>query len=231
MLQHVDSASNDRNSRTAEAYAALKAAISSGDLQSGERLWERALAKKLKMSRTPVREALQRLVNEGLTEARSDGLYVRALSVEDVRSLEEANRALQGMAAQLAASRGSETDMDKLGEIMARMEACAAALDPDGWIATDREIHRHLFQMAKNRWLTKLLLQLGPLIGRVQHIGLRRPGRMEQSTREHRLIVDAVKARAAQAAQQAMHDHLLRTERNMIEILETFVVPWKGDRL
>jgi DNA-binding GntR family transcriptional regulator len=184
------------------------------------------------MSRTPVRDALQRLVNEGLAEAGPDGgVYVAVLSVKDIRSLEQTNRALQSLAAQLAASEGSETDMAKLEEMMARMEACAAAQDSSGWIAVDYEIHRHIFQMAGNRWLSKFLLQMEPLISRVRFIDIRRPSRMEESAREHRAVVEAIKARDAEAARQAMYDHLVRTEQNLIEILESIVVPLKGDRL
>jgi DNA-binding GntR family transcriptional regulator len=139
--QSPDSIAPDRNPLAAEAYEALKAAISSGELQPRERLYETVLAKRLKMSRTPVREALQRLVNEGLAETGPDGATVAALSVKDIRSLEQANRALQSLAAELAASEGSEEDMAKLEELMARMEACAGVEDTDGWITADQAIH------------------------------------------------------------------------------------------
>lgn len=227
----ADSSPADRNRLTKEAYAALKAGISSGELQPRERLYETVLARQFKMSRTPVREALQRLVNEGLAEAGADGVYVAALSVKDIRSLEQANRVLQSLVAQLAASEGPEGDMVTLEELMARMEACAAAHDLNGWIAADKEIHRHLRQMSGNRWLSKLLLQMESLIGRVRHIALRRPGRMEQATHEHRAVVDAVKSQDPEAAAQAMHDHLVLVEQNLLEILETFVAPLQGNRL
>jgi DNA-binding GntR family transcriptional regulator len=216
---------------TLEAYEALKAEISSGALQPRERLYETVLARRLKMSRTPVREALQRLVNEGLAEAGPDGVCVAALSVKDIRSLEQANRVLQSLAAELAATEGSDGDMAKLEQLMARMEACAGRDDIDGWIAADQAIHRLLFQMSGNRWLVKLLVQMEALIGRVRHIGIRGRGRMKEATLEHRTIVDAVRSRDAEAAQRAMHDHLTVVEQHLVEILETVVVPWKGDRL
>ncbi len=215
---------------TGEAYAALKAAILSGELQPRDRLYETVLARRFKMSRTPVREALQRLVNEGLAEAGSDGLAVATLSVEDIRSLEEANRALQSLAAQLAATGGSESDLERLEAFVARMEACAASGDLDGWIAADQDMHRQIFRMCGNRWVWKLLLQMESLIGRVRHIALRRPGRLEESTKEHRIVVDAIKSRNPDLAHQAMHSHLVRTEENLISVLETFVVPLKGER-
>ena len=229
--QSLDSTVPDRNPLAAEAYEALKAAISSGELQPRERLYETVLAKRLKMSRTPVREAIQRLVNEGLAEMGPDGARVAALSVKDIRSLEQANRALQSLAAELAASEASEEDRATLEELMARMETCAGVEDTAGWITADQAIHRHLFQMSGNRWLVRLLMQMEALIGRVRHVGIRSPMRMKDATGEHRRFVDAITARDPEAARRAMHDHLLLVEKNLTQILEAFVVPWRGDGL
>jgi DNA-binding FadR family transcriptional regulator len=115
--------------------------------------------------------------------------------------------------------------MVKLEEHMARMEACAAVRDANGWAAADFAIHRHIFQMTDNRWLVKLRMQMEPLTDRVRHIEIRRPGRMEESALEHRAIVEAIKTRDGAAARQAMSEHLVLTERNLLEILETFVLP------
>jgi GntR family transcriptional regulator, rspAB operon transcriptional repressor len=224
------SSSTDRNRLTAEAYAALKAAILSGELQPRDRLYETALARRFKMSRTPVREALQRLVTEGLAESGPDGLAVATLSVEDIRSLEEANRALQCLAAQLAAAKGSESDLATLEEAIVRMEACLRTRDMEGWTGADQEIHRRIFQMCGNRWVWNLLLQMESLVARIRHIALKRPGRLEESTAEHRAVVDAIKSRDPDAARRAMQIHLEKTERNLITILEQFVVPIRGER-
>jgi DNA-binding GntR family transcriptional regulator len=229
-FQPSESTSADRSRLTEDVYAALRTAISSGELQPRERLYETVLARRFKMSRTPVREALQRLANEGLVESGADGVYVATLSVQDVRSLEQANRELQGLAAQLAAAVGSEDDLARLEGFVARMEACAVSGDLDGWIAADQEMHRQVFRMCGNRWVWKLLLQMESLVGRVRHIALRRPGRLEESTKEHRVVVDAIKSRSPDLARQAMHSHLLRTEENLISVLETFVVPVRGER-
>lgn len=72
--QSTDSPSPDRNRLATEAHAALKAAIIGGELQPRERLYGTVIAKRLKMSRTPVREALRVLVSEGLAEVKPDGL-------------------------------------------------------------------------------------------------------------------------------------------------------------
>ncbi len=225
--------SPDRARLAAEAYEALKAAIAAGEFKPRERLYATVLAKRLQMSRTPVREALQRLVNEGLAEARPDGIVLADLSVRDIRHLEQANRALQSLAAELAATEGTEAAVGQLETLMARMERCAARKDVAGWIAADQALHRHLFAMAGNPWVQRLLLQMEALIGRVRHIGLRGPGapRMQEATGEHRQIVDAIAAHDPKTARQAMHDHLAVVEDHLVALLEAFVVPWKGDGL
>jgi DNA-binding GntR family transcriptional regulator len=214
-----------------DAYETLKAAITSGELQPGERLYETALSARFGVSRTPVREALQRLVTEGLAEVGPNGVRVTTLSVKDVRALQRTSRALQSLAALLAASEGSEADMAKLEELMQRMETCAAAHDFKSWAEADVAIHRHIFQMSANPWLSKLLLQMESLIARVRHVMLGRPGRVEEATDEHRLVVEAIKSRDEKAAEKAMYDHLVMAEKTLIETLEAVVVPWRGDRV
>jgi GntR family transcriptional regulator, rspAB operon transcriptional repressor len=223
--REMDESPADRNPLTADAYQRLRSAISSGELPPRERLVELVLSKKFSMSRTPVREAIQRLVSEGLAESGSDGVYVAALSVKDIRSLERVNRAVQSLAAEVAACEGSDADMEVLEQIMVRMEGCATAQDTDGWSVADHEMHRHIFRMASDRWLLKIRLQMEPLTDRVRFIDIRRPGRMEASACEHRVIVEAIKRRDGGAAYQAMFEHLVLTERNLVEILETFVMP------
>jgi DNA-binding GntR family transcriptional regulator len=222
--------SAERTPLATKAYTALKAAISSRELQPRERLYEREIAARLNMSRTPVREAFQHLVRDGLAEIGRDGVFVRALTVTDVRAIEQANRGLQGLASELAASAGSEEDIVTLEQLMKSMESSAAKRDPEGWAAVDRQMRRHLLQMTGNEWVVKLVLQLEPLIERVHHISFRRRGRMGQSTREHRSIVDAIRSRDAQAARQAMLDHLLLVEQNVIGILAPVVGPWNKER-
>jgi DNA-binding GntR family transcriptional regulator len=214
-----------------DAYERLKAAITSGDLQPGERLYETTTSARFGVSRTPVREALQRLVNEGLAEVGADGVRVATLSIKDVRSLQQTSRALQSLAARLAASEASEGDMTKLEELMKQMETCAAAHDFKGWAEADVTIHRHIFQMSGNACLSTLLLQMESRVARVRHVMFRQPGRVMEATDEHRTVVEAIKSRDGKAAEQAMHDHLMMAEQALIETLEAVVVPWRGDRV
>ncbi len=121
-------------------------------------------------------------------------------------------------------------DLENIETIMSRMEASAAEQDIGGWIAADQDLHRQLFQISGNRWVCKLLLEMDAFISRVRHLALRHPGRIDESTRQHRTIVDAIKARDGEAARKAMHDHLLLTGQYLVEIL-AWLEPFKGGRL
>jgi DNA-binding GntR family transcriptional regulator len=226
-----ETASKARSRLMNDAYETLKAAITSGELEPGERLYETAMSARFGVSRTPVREALQRLVNEGLAGVGPDGVRVTILSVKEVHSLQHVNRALQGIAARLAATQGSDEDTAKLAELMSRMENHCTLSDLKAWSEVDVEIHRHIFKMSASPWLVRLLLQIEPLLARGREIILRQAGWMERSTGEHRLIVNGIRSRDEEAAEKAMQDHLLVAERNLIEILETVVVPWRGNRI
>lgn len=75
-----------------------------------------------------------------------------------------------------------------------------------------------------------MYLQLEAVLSRVRHLALHSPGRLEASTQEHRVTVNAIKSRNGEAAQQAAQHHIAQSEANLITILETFVVRVKGGR-
>src|SRR5512138_1879456 len=112
------------NSHTMRALVELRQRILSGELQGGKRLLEVPMAELLQISRTPVREAMSRLVEEGLLErAKSGGFIVRAFGLEDVIDAIELRGVLEGTAARLAAERGVDA------KALAGINATVAELD------------------------------------------------------------------------------------------------------
>ena len=112
--------------QTRRAQVELREQILSGDLPAGTRLYEMAIASALDVSRTPAREAMSRLVEEGLLERhRSGGFRVRSFSIDDVRDAIELRGALEGIAARLAAERRpGEEDMRPMRAALERLEGC-----------------------------------------------------------------------------------------------------------
>jgi DNA-binding GntR family transcriptional regulator len=120
--------------------------------------------------------------------------------------------------------------MVQLEAIMAQMESAAAQDNISAWIASDKQLHVHISEMADNHSLSRMVRQMEFLIGRVRHLAINLPGRLQESNREHRRVVEAIKMRDAALAEQAIRTHLESGERLLIGILEKFVVPFKGGR-
>ncbi len=217
-------------SLTERVYRRLAAEIAEGRLPPGQQLLETALGRRLGVSRTPVREALRLLVNEGLATATPGGVEVTQLTVKDVRDLLRTEEVLDGLACRLAAENGTEGDFSRLEEIFARLEAAAGRSDPAGWVEADTELHAHIAQMAGNQVLTRFSEQVNTLLGRMRQMSARLPGRMQQMIAENRRVVDAIERRDGAEAERAVKDHVRTVEQVVVGILEDFVVPFRGDR-
>ena len=212
-----------------QAHRRLVGDIVEGRLAPGQQLLETALAKELGVSRTPVREALLLLVHEGLAVSTPSGLMVTQLTMRDVQDLMQTAQVLNGLACRLAARRGTEQQMQKLEELMVRLERAADQDDIPGWIPTDRQLHKQIQVMADNRSLLRFASQLDAILARIRPLAIKQPGRLHHSMLEHRLVVDAIRMRDADSAERAMRAHLASTESILMGILENFVVPFKGE--
>lgn len=214
---------------TERVYRHLAAEIVEGRLAPGRPLLETALAKELMVSRTPVREALWLLVNEGLAVATSGGVVVTQLTVKEVRDLLQTEEVLDGLACRLAVVRGTDEQMDLLEHIMAQMEEAAKQNDCHKWMEADRQLHEHVAIMADNHPLTRFTGQVNSLLARMRHLSVRQPGRLQEANVENRRVVEAIKLRNGEEAEQAMKEHVRNVERVVVGILENFVVPFKGE--
>lgn len=222
-----ESASND--GLVQRVYRHVVADITEGRLVPGQQLLEKELAKAVGVSRTPVREALRMLTSEGLTVETPDGVQVTQLSLRDVRDLMQTAQALNGMASRLAAEKGTEEQVAELERLVDRLDAAADDNDVPGWVEADRRLHQLIQEMAGNHPLSRFAGQLDALLGRIRPLAIRQPGRLHQSKLEHRRAVEAIRARDGEAAERAMREHLISTQKVITEILENFVVPFKGE--
>jgi DNA-binding GntR family transcriptional regulator len=203
--------------------------ILEGRLAPGQQLVETALASEYGVSRTPIREALQLLVKDGLVSI-SGGLRVCELTLKEVRDLLQTTQVLQGLSCRLAVMRGTSVQLENLEAVMVDMERAATSGDEIAWKAADQRLHVHISEMADNPSLSRMVRQMEFLIGRVRHLAIHLPGRMTESNVEHRRVVEAIKSRNADLAERAIRDHLAHVEELLLGILENFVVPFKGDR-
>ncbi len=203
------------------AYHELKFRILEGRLPPGTTLLETEVASLLSLSRTPVREALIRLEEEGLVDVRPrHGITVKALSVDEIEHIYQVFSALEVKAAQLTARRGiSGADRERLDGILTQMERASMRGDIEGWSELDDEFHSELVGLCGNPRLQSMLRQLWDLQYHARRaITKLRPPPIV-SDREHRAILAAISAGDEEEATRLHQQHRNRADKQLISLL------------
>jgi DNA-binding GntR family transcriptional regulator len=198
---------------TADAvYRVLRRSIINGDLPPGERLRSDALANKIKVSRTPVREALRKLESEGLvTQSGRTGLVVRELTETDLTEVFYVREALEGMAARLAAQNATPSEIAELRELLEDMEAVSGRGDVSVLRDLTGEFHKLVCRASHNN---RLLLSLTALLDHVrqdQFSTLYVGGRPAEAIKEHQTLLMAIETHDAEGAERAAREHRRKT--------------------
>jgi DNA-binding GntR family transcriptional regulator len=197
-------------------YQTLRAAIRHGVLSEAEPLREGRLAARLAVSRTPVREALQRLTREGLTgRAHGKGVAVPALDSRDLDEIYEIRLALEPAAARLAARSVSTHELDAMRALLAQADA---ETDPHRLAALSARLGDLVGEAARNRRLAALIRQHRDGILRAEGSTLDHPGRMDKVLAEHRALLSALEARDPDAAARATTEHLEEARRLRLQL-------------
>lgn len=187
----------------------IRAMIISGQLAQGERLVEGRLASELGVSRNPVREAIRLLESTGLVEVRPrKGVYVCVVDVEQARHIQELRMVVEGYAAELAAARRTEADLDALMGCIERGRQAAADDDTVGAAACHREFHITLERAAGNPFLERVTGPLRQQTELIFSILLEERGAITWS--EHQDICDAIESGDADLARESMCGHIAR---------------------
>ena len=205
--------------RTADdAYRTLHDEIVEGRLKPGVRLREGELAERLGLSRTPVREALQRLESAGLvTHIPHKGAVVRQLDYQSANELYQFREVLEGAAASFAARHMSAPELDAMYEILASEEAVQD--QPKDASRLNKIFHRALTHGAHNRYLLDTLDGLGLAMALLGPTTLAIEERMANAVGEHRAILDAIAARDSAKAEEAARAHIRNAHRARLKLL------------
>lgn len=187
-------------------YERLLQEVLRGDLLPGEALTEMALAERLQVSRTPVREALTRLEQDGLVKRASRGMVVRERSPEEILDIYEVRILLEADAARLAAERRSNLDVFTLRRIAGELEQMDTT-DPDARAEANRDFHHAIWRASHSEPIWDLLRRVDMHLARYPTTTLAYPGRWETSLTEHRLMVAAIEERDGEKAAQASTHH------------------------
>jgi DNA-binding GntR family transcriptional regulator len=190
------------NSQAYAAYNEIKQRIFAGAFAPSDRLREIEVASLLDMGRTPVREALKRIHDEGLlTHEPGRGLVVTTMDQQDVSELYAMREVLEGAAAAFAAQHATAAEIDNMHAILQEGEHG----DP---VATNLKFHAAVYNAAHNRHLIRSLQSLTDTTYLLGRSTLSSPERARIAMQEHLDIVAAIRSRDAQRASQAAQQHI-----------------------
>ena len=189
-----------------DAYSSILEAIDVGVYRPGDRLVESDLAERFGMSRTPIREALQRLETQSLLTRDGRSLIVASLDHNQMAELYVVRTELEGLAARLAARHAT----DEEGQVLQDMVHDDRALmdDPSALARANRRFHKQIHLASHNRFLVQQLDLVHRSMALMATTSLAAQGRGEIALAEHQAIVDAITQRNEDAAYKALRDHI-----------------------
>ncbi|WP_112324286.1 GntR family transcriptional regulator [Oceanibium sediminis] len=197
-----------------------------GELAPGEKIKVAELAEGLDVSLTPVREALKILNKEGLVELTTNrGASVPDITVEGTRSLFEVISRLEALAAELAAERITEEELQSLEDLHAQMTESYKASDLASYFDLNLRIHNLVVDAAKNPDLTRVRTSLSFHVERARFLSVATASHRQKSMEDHEGLMLALRNRDAVAARDIWQEHLISTGEEACRL----VLQWKED--
>ncbi|MGB6056603.1 MAG: GntR family transcriptional regulator [Burkholderiaceae bacterium] len=198
---------------SSQVFATLRDMAISYEIKPGERLNEVALAERLGVSRTPVREALHLLARDGFLVESGRGYIRRPLSVKGMMDLYETREVVEAACLRLAAERATAEQIDALESFLAESRSKSSDLPVIELVQLDETFHQMLAAMSDNSELQRILLNLNERIRFIRWINMERVGRQKTQS-EHAAIVAALRNRDIAAAENYLREHITkRTEQ------------------
>ena len=189
-----------------DAYSLLLEAIDLGEFRPGDRLVESDLADRFGVSRTPIREALQRLETQQLLTRDGRSLIVASLDHNQLAELYVVRAELEGLAARLAAKHATREEVRVLRDMIEEDKALVG--NPSALARANRRFHRQLHLASHNRFLVQQLNLVHQSMALMETTSLAVEGRSAAALDEHAAIVGAIEARDEEGAQSALKDHI-----------------------
>ena len=198
----------------------LRDAIRKGILEPGERLMEVQLADELGISRTPVREAIRKLEQEGyVIMMPRRGTYVSDISTSDVKEIFEIRSALESLATGLAARRIEPDELETLQNLLVEIEGYIAKNDIEKIVETDIKFHGLLYKVSRNERLVNIINNLKEQLARFRTLSMSYPGRLQETLEEHSEMVEAIANGDVSAARDAAEHHMERAEKTYLKAI------------
>lgn len=198
-------------------FNTLRKAILTGQLKPGDRLMEVHLANRLGVSRTPIREAIHKLEQEGLvTMIPRRGAEVARITERSLQDVLEVRRALDALSVELACERITEEQIAELADACEQFEQATHSGDTAAVAKADVAYHDIIVKATGNRRLQQLVNNLAEQMYRYRFVYLKDISQHELLVKEHREILQYIRKRDEQGAAQAARKHIDNQENSMI---------------
>lgn len=200
--------SRSRNTGAHLVYEELKRQILSLELKPGERIYEPAMATALEVSRTPLREAIRRLITESLLEQQTTGgVVVPQLDTAAISELYDVRAAIESLMARDACAKATSADIENLEGIVARNAAMVEFADEA--MKHGKSLHAAIAAISGNSWAQRFHEQISSQMERYRHFTNNSQERREQALAEHRLLVQALASGSPETVAKLAFDHVL----------------------
>ncbi|MEP7343204.1 MAG: GntR family transcriptional regulator [Acidobacteriota bacterium] len=206
-----------------QVYDYLRGEIVSGRLAPGERISPEELAGRLKISKMPIKEAIERLASDGLFEIQARrGTYVSRLNPIELAETFEVRCALEVLAGRKAVAHITKADIERLQELIAAMEQSTGKDDVRKHLDQNAQFHELILKLSGNRKLLETWHRLRtPIhVAGIHHRTDNWTARVAQEQREHRAIARALERRDPDAVEQAITQHILRAGSTLSQDIE-----------
>jgi DNA-binding GntR family transcriptional regulator len=200
-----------------DAYTLIIEAIDVGIYKPGDRLVESELAERLGVSRTPVREALQRLETQGMLTRDGRSLIIASLDHNQLAELYAVRSELEGLAARLAAHHATVEEMRVLRSMVQDDRALLGG-DPRALARANKRFHKQIHLASHNRFLVQQLDLVHRAMALMATTSFAAEGRDEVALDEHEQIVQAIEAQDGEAAYQALKTHISRAFETRLRV-------------
>lgn len=205
-----------------QAFAYIQKQIFERKILPGHRIVERSLAQECGMSKTPVREALQRLKEVGLvTGDFQNGVYVINFTAKDALEIFDLREVLEGLSARLATKHADEENIKELQELLDDSKTALDSKDAKLYSEVDQSFHFTLITIGGNHRLLDIYQRLRLQAKLLMHSSMRLPGRgMEKSYEEHLKVFEAIKKRDVDLSEKMARQHILNTCEAVVKWLQ-----------
>ncbi|MBL8561836.1 MAG: GntR family transcriptional regulator [Gemmobacter sp.] len=200
-----------------DAYTLILEAIEAGVYKPGDRLVESELAERLGVSRTPVREALQRLETQSMLARDGRSLIVATLDHNQLAELYAVRTELEGLAARLAARHATDEEIRVL-RLMAEEDRALTGGDPRALSRANKRFHKQIHLASHNRFLVQQLDLVHRSMALMANTSFAAEGRDEVALSEHEAIVAAIAARDGDAAYAALKAHISKAFETRLRV-------------